>query len=81
MGGRHLTIEDRRKLEKYYLDRISVESILISWGGDDVARDSGAGLLLDVPPVTGGDLVYFLVECGHVLDLLLILICPGGAVA
>lgn len=27
MGGRHLTIEDRRKLEKYYLDRISVESI------------------------------------------------------
>lgn len=27
MGGRHLTIEDRRELEKYYLDRISVESI------------------------------------------------------
>lgn len=39
--------------------------ILISWGGDDVARDSGAGLLLDVPPVTGGDLVYFLVKCCH----------------
>lgn len=54
--------------------------ILISWGGDDVARDSGAGLLLDVPPVTGGDLVYFFVECGHVLDLLLILIHPGGVV-
>lgn len=27
MGGRHLTIEDRRELEKYYIDRISVESI------------------------------------------------------
>ena len=27
LGGRHLTIEDRRELEKYYLDRISVESI------------------------------------------------------
>lgn len=40
-------------------------NILISWGGDDVARDSGAGLLLDVPPVTGGDLVYFLVKCCH----------------
>lgn len=39
--------------------------ILISWGGDDVARDSGAGLLLDVPPVAGGDLVYFLVKCCH----------------
>lgn len=39
--------------------------ILISWGGDDVARDSGAGLLLDVPPVTGGNLVYFLVKCCH----------------
>lgn len=48
--------------------------ILISWGGDDVARDSGAGLLLDVPPVPGGDLVYFLVKCGHVLNLLLILV-------
>ena len=39
--------------------------ILISWGGDDVARDSGSGLLLDVSPVTGGDLVYFLVKCCH----------------
>lgn len=55
-------------------DEVEVKKlgILISWGGDDVARDSGAGLLLDVPPVTGGNLVYFLVECGHVLDLLLI---------
>lgn len=42
-----------------------MKNILISWGGDDVARDSGAGLLLDVPPVAGGDLVYFLVKCCH----------------
>ena len=34
-----------------------LSGILISWGGDDVARDSGAGLLLDVPPVAGGDSV------------------------
>lgn len=27
MGGRHLTIEDRRKLEEYYLNGVSVEGI------------------------------------------------------
>lgn len=55
--------------------------ILISWGGDDVARDSGAGLLLDVPAVAGCKPIHLFIECGHVLDLLLILIHPGGAVA
>ena len=45
--------------------REDLPGILISWGGDDVARDSGAGLLLDVPAVAGGDLVYFLVKCCH----------------
>lgn len=47
------------------VDETPYIEILISWGGDDVARDSGAGLLLDVPPVTGGNLVYFLVKCCH----------------
>lgn len=39
--------------------------ILISCRVDDIALDSGAGLLLDSPPMAGGDLVYFAVECGH----------------
>ena len=71
MEKRCHTTEERKQFHKDH-EADFLKCILISWGGDDVARDSGAGLLLDVPPVTGGNLVYFLVECGHVLDLLLI---------